>query len=199
MYANIRQQTRPQEFSGLQSVNVPSETTTNGESNFSYLQKPPQDVIWEKVIDRAAIETHILTYNRESFRAAAASPCGHGIIHDEHTLTGLSSAAKGLLQGLLPDHWQATDAHLQAFLASFTLPKTEKNTPPISTSISTKDVSRGFKLWKEKTTTSPSGRHIGHYKALALDPSLLSSLAKFLHITVNKDILSKYGAKLSTS
>ena len=28
---------------------------------------------------------------------------------------------------------------------------------------------QGYKLWKEKTTTSPSGRHLSHYKTLMTD------------------------------
>jgi hypothetical protein len=30
----------------------------------------------------------------------------------------------------------------------------------------------GFKKWKESTLTSPSGRHLGHYKAIVYDLDL---------------------------
>ena len=30
-----------------------------------------------------------------------------------------------------------------------------------------------FSKWKEKTTTSPSGRHLGHYKAILQEPDLI--------------------------
>jgi hypothetical protein len=160
--------------------------------SFSYLQNTPPEVIWETVIDRSEIEAQILKYNRgDSFCAAANSPCGHGIVHDELIFTGLSPTASGLLQGIIPDNWPISDDHLQSFLASFTIPDTEKNSPPISTTLSTDDVSRGFKQWREKTTTSPSGRHLGHYKALTSNPTLLNCLTKFLHVTVNKGISLK--------
>ena len=35
-----------------------------------------------------------------------------------------------------------------------------------NTTIPYKEYVEGFKNWKEKTTTSPSGRHLGHHKIL---------------------------------
>ena len=144
--------------------------------------------MWEKVIDREAIESQILRYNQESFRAAATSPLGHGLIHDELTFTSLSPTAADLLKGHIPSHWPTTDLRLQAFLASFTIPENVHESPPISTTLSEADVSKGFKRWRESTTTSPSGRHLGHYKALISDPILIESLTKFLHIALNTGI-----------
>ena len=31
---------------------------------------------------------------------------------------------------------------------------------------------KGFKIWTESTATSPSGRHMGHYKALVQDDNM---------------------------
>jgi hypothetical protein len=41
--------------------------------------------------------------------------------------------------------------------------------PPISTKISQDEFQKGFKKWQEKTSTSPSGRHLGHYRCLMTD------------------------------
>jgi hypothetical protein len=139
-------------------------------------------------VDREDIETQILKYNQESFRAAAESPCGHGVIHDELTFTGLSPAATQIFMGQIPDHWNATAPILRAFLAFFTFPDVVHTVPSISTDIHPDDTSRGFRSWKETTTTSPSGRHLGHNKALVSNPKLLQCLAKFLHIALNKGI-----------
>jgi hypothetical protein len=184
VYGNIRQQTRPSERSGLHTVNIPAAESVST-SAYQYLKHNPSRVIWEKVVDREAIEAHILKYNRESFRAASESPCGHGIIYDELTFTSLSPAATQLLLGQIPDHWNITEPNLRAFLASFTIPDVVHEAPTISTAIHPDDVSKGFSLWKKTTTTSPSGRHLGHYKALISDPMFLQCLAKFLHIALN--------------
>ena len=51
--------------------------------------------------------------------------------------------------------------------------KTKKQYEQYMTS---EQVQQGFKIWKEKTLTSPSGIHLGHYKALlASDGSKLPS------------------------
>jgi len=35
--------------------------------------------------------------------------------------------------------------------------------------IERQDFGDGFKKWKERTSTSPSGRHLGHYKSIIKD------------------------------
>ena len=37
---------------------------------------------------------------------------------------------------------------------------------PTNTTIHYKEYVEGFRNWKEKTTTSPSGKHLGHHKCL---------------------------------
>ena len=158
LFSNIRHQIKPEERSGIQHVNVPSTTLLDGSSVYRFLQTPQENaIVWEKVVDREAIEAQILRYNQESFRAAAESPCGHGIIHDELSFTGLSPAATSLLSGHIPPHWEATSQTLHAFLASFCIPAQVQSAPPISTELTEDDVSKGFRMWKETTSTSPSG------------------------------------------
>jgi hypothetical protein len=61
--------------------------------------------------------------------------------------------------------------------------------PRISTEeVTTDDIVQGFNRWKETTSTSPSGRHLGHYKAILKDPMLLQCFQKFLSIALNSDI-----------
>ena len=43
---------------------------------------------------------------------------------------------------------------------------------PIDNRLTIDDMSQGFKNWKETTSTSPSGRHLGHYKATLAYPHL---------------------------
>lgn len=46
----------------------------------------------------------------------------------------------------------------------------ELNTPEISTAITPEDFQPGINKWKEKTSTSLLGRHLGHYHAQILPP-----------------------------
>ncbi|KAI2505070.1 hypothetical protein MHU86_9346 [Fragilaria crotonensis] len=45
-----------------------------------------------------------------------------------------------------------------------------------------------FTKWKETTSTSPSGRHLGHYKAIIKESTLLTCLRQFLHVTVQSGL-----------
>ena len=49
-------------------------------------------------------------------------------------------------------------------------------TPPyeINDTISPQDLISGYTKWREKTSTSPSGRHLGHYKSMLYNPKAAS-------------------------
>lgn len=122
------------------------------------------------------MEKHILTYNMDSFRAAAESPLGHGVIYNALTFSGISPASSSLLSGEFPAEWHGDDEVMREFLASFTIPERVGQKGEISSLISEDDIRKGFGTWKESTSTSPSGRHLGHYKAIVQDPILLRGL-----------------------
>ena len=131
MFSHIRSQVRPNEASGLTSINVPVSPTQPHLSPSEVLATTlPVDIVWEKIIDRQAIEAQIIKFNQSSFRAAADSPCGHGVIHDELKFTSLSPTAVHLLEGEVPDDWKENDAQLQAFFSSFAIPDHVEANPP---------------------------------------------------------------------
>ena len=104
----------------------------------------PREMVWDTIIDRADMGKHLLSYNRESFRAAAESPCGSGVIFDALTFTSLSPAAKDVLRGVVPPEWYGNDLALKEFLASFCIPEVVTKSEPIPTAITTHDVIKGF-------------------------------------------------------
>ena len=192
IYRNIRQVLKPTAVSSLSKILTPKTSTSDTAANFSAYRvlqdSSPDDLLWDTVFDREELEKQILLYNKDSFRAAAESPCGHGVIHDALTFTSLSSEAEELLQGTVPAHWHGQDNVLRQFLASFAIPDHVKSNPDIPTVVSETDVLKGFKTWKETTSTSPSGRHLGHYKALICHPTLLSCFTKFMNIAISQGI-----------
>ena len=88
------------------------------------------------------------------------------------------------MQGIIPPTWYSDNDLLREFLTSFFAPAITIDNEPVSTEISTADVLKGFGRWRESTSTSPSGRHLGHYKAIIKDETLLDCLTKFLSIAV---------------
>ena len=191
MYANIRQVVKPEQRGGLTKLLVPRDRRQPDlPGNFQEFlgTTDPADIIWDTLLDKESIEYNLLRYNRSSFRAASVSPCGHGDIHEKLKFNSLSTEASELLSGTLPTAWIGHDALLREFLTSFAIPDSVKSTSPISTDVSEEDVKFGFKKWKETTSTSPSGRHLGHYKAIIQDPGLLTSMTQFLHVIIKRGI-----------
>ena len=191
-FQGIRRVVKPSQTSSVSKILVPrvGDDGISPADNYRLLQEtdPQQDLIWETVVDRDEMEKHILTYDRDSFRAAAESPLGHGLIYDALTFSGISPASSSLLSGEFPEEWHGNDEVMCEFLASFTIPERVRKKGDIPSIISEDDIRRGFGTWKESTSTSPSGRHLGHYKAIVQDPTLLRCLTQFMNIVIQSGI-----------
>ena len=191
-FRDIRRVVKPTTVSSLSKILVPrlSDGSNHAPDEIYHLlqETPAEELLWETIVERDQIERHLLEYNRASFRAASESPLGRGVIHDAITFSSLSPSAIDLLNGETPQEWHHDDAVLREFLASFTVPERVHSKGEIPIEISEEELCRGFKSWREATTTSPSGRHLGHYKALIQDPTLLSFQLKFLNIAIQSGI-----------
>ena len=67
---------------------------------------------------------------------------------------------------------------IRQFLEAMVRPSALHSTSPIDTTITTLDFQKGFRKLSDKTSSSPSGRHITHYKILATYPDLSQILAR---------------------
>jgi hypothetical protein len=70
----------------------------------------------------------------------------------------------GNLKNLLPEMVQ--------LISEMAMPEEIQKLGQIQKEITTDDFYSGFKSWKESTSMSPSGRHLGHYKAIIDDPEI---------------------------
>ena len=62
----------------------------------------------------------------------------------------------------------------------------------IPTSVTESDLSTGFSKWRESTSTSPSGRHLGHYRSIILprpNNTPLSILTSLINIPIHTTII----------
>jgi hypothetical protein len=68
---------------------------------------------------------------------------------------------------------------------------------PISADMITEaDFIFGFKKWKERTSTSPSGQHLGHYKAIihdAADKTVERTVSPLSHLVTMVNLPLQYG------
>jgi len=70
---------------------------------------------------------------------------------------------------------------LQVFLEECQRPS---NVPEISAFISLEDFKKCVQRWKETTPTSPSGRHLGHYKTAILDDEVAQLLVDMINFPI---------------
>ena len=193
-FRDLRRVVKPTSMSSLSKLLIPkhrnsSTSASVAEDTYRLLQETdPADLIWETVVERDEIKKHLIQYNRDSFRAAAESPFGNGPIYDTIIFSDLSPSADQILSGKVPPDWSKDDLAMREFLASFTVPKCVSDRPDIPCEITSDDVVRGFRSWKESTSTSPSGRHLGLYKAAIQHSTLLSCLVKFMNIAIKSGI-----------
>ena len=71
---------------------------------------------------------------------------------------------------------------IRQFLEAMARPSVLHSTSPVDTTITTQDFQKGFRKLPDKTSSSPSGRHITHYKILAIDPDLSQILARAITV-----------------
>ena len=119
----------------------------------------------------------LLERNKKHFHQAAETPfggeVGEGILADLVGYSGLTKAAKAIVDGNFLDQYGASMEMLPEtthLIMELAMPDEIWQLGKINHEVSTEDFYHGFLHWKESTSTSPSGRHLGHYKAIINDP-----------------------------
>jgi exonuclease III len=123
----------------------------------------------EIITDPTKIEQLITERNKQHFAQSKNTPFATSPLAQLCGWHGDTAFTRALLDGT------ADLTTLNLSEATTTFLKALKSTgqePEISETITVQDIATGFQLWNEKTTTSPSGRHLGLYKAiLAYNPT----------------------------
>ena len=120
-----------------------------------------RDDQWHVIQDLSEMEESIRQRNQQHFGQAKGTPftvsplselCGW------HGDTTFCHAVHSNTANLPPDLPQATRLILEKL-------QQPQHTVPVV--ITAADLIKGYRHWREDTSTSPSGRHLGHYRALA--------------------------------
>jgi hypothetical protein len=103
--------------------------------------------------------------NQEHFGQVEGTPFTTGDVHDILGWDSLTEEGAAILAGTFDVDNLATDDASKAILRTLG----EQNTiPEIPTTITAEGLIEAIKKWKARTSTSPSGRHLGHLKAMHL-------------------------------
>jgi hypothetical protein len=139
-------------------------------------------VTYATLLDCNAIEQELLQYNHNWFRQAKDTPFGHGELYDLVGYDGLTAEATAIVNGTcIPYLGIHMSWELQTFLEECCRPTTVKE---ISSFVTIADYTKALKEWKETTSTSPSGRHFGHYKTALLDDRMTALHVAMLNLPV---------------
>jgi hypothetical protein len=204
IFRKIRNTLRPVRGGTLAKVEIPrdlSHALKEYSSQKSPLHSPNQEVTtilqrivrqkrtapeeWVTIIDRQTLETSILLFCQQHFQQAASTPFGSGHLADILEGSGLTAAGEAMLQG----EWQPNSAstrtpELRAFIRRLAIPDQLRDTPPIDLEVSVDEYRSALKKWNERTSTSPSGRHLGFYKALLAIPSITADMCAMFNVVI---------------
>jgi hypothetical protein len=146
-------------------------------------QSDKASVEYSTLLDCDAIDEELTRYNREWFRQAKDTPFGHGELFDLVGYDGLTETATAIVDGDCIEYLGIPmQRELQVFLEECRRPDSVE---AISTAISPEQfVSTVKASWKESTSTSPSGRHLGHYRTAILDPAVTSLHTQLLNLPI---------------
>jgi hypothetical protein len=142
---------KPKSTGGLSMVKIPDSETANSKTAEN----------WTTITDPIQVKKQILERNQRHFAQASVTPLATPEIQSLLSFGGISILADRLLFQNLDPSSITPDYYGQQLLA-----QCSTDTSEISPDISLKDMKRKYRCWPERTSTSPSGRHLSHYHAL---------------------------------
>ena len=144
-YRNIRGGVKSQ----LTSIEVP-------EGNYDDIKQCQH---WKTIVDPEQVSKTIIKRNQQHFGQAHGTPFTVSPLSDHMQFTSHTAEAAEVLCGVYPT--EGLDEYTALFLHNLRLKQR-----PIDSEISVDQFWGKIKNWKEATSTSPSGLHLGHYHAM---------------------------------
>ena len=171
--------------SGVKDKNIAARyCSPDGSVNCAQMIKMAQSdkhsVEYKTILDPDEINAELLRYNREWFRQAADTPFGYGELFDMVGFSGTTPEADAIINGDCIAHMGIPmSREIETFLEECRQPDSVSPVDPV---ISVSAFVKTIKDWKETTSTSPSGRHLGHYRTAILDQRIATLHTDLLNI-----------------
>ena len=150
-FAKIKYTINPNHYTMITHLEVPTDNTP-----------PKQATSWHRLTDPEAIKSRLIQRNINHFGSAQGTPWTVPPLSTDFSWDTTSPAHKNTLDGNPPEH---DDPMIKELLT-----RLKRRIAPTTPTITLAEFIKRLRRWKESTTTSPSRRHLGHYKAL-LPPS----------------------------
>ncbi len=150
---------------GLVRVDIPEV------ANYQPYTQGPDPRVWEgswrSVTDPNQVAKYICEENARQYNQAENTPFGSGYLAEKIGMSASTQSAEDVLQGtfLIPDS-EPLLPETREILNELGKPLTIQPCT-VKVCISSEEFKSTYKIVKEATASSPSGRHVGHYKAAA--------------------------------
>ena len=119
---------------------------------------PKQSMRWKRITDPAHVTSLLIARNTSHFGLAHGTPFTCPPISNDFDWTLNNPHYHNTVSGKPPKYHHALVDNLLSHL--------KRKVQPTRSTLSLSDLVSRFRKWKEATTTSPSRRHLGHYKSL---------------------------------
>ena len=135
---------------------------------------------WQEIDEQGAVEAAIMNNNAERFNLTLDTPLMQQYMVEQLGYMARTPAAQKILQG------QYTyDGKVDAFTNQFfQLIGERQQLQPLDISVSTGDFVGYWKGCRERTSSSPSQRYFGHYKAAAHSSTLSGIHSLLSHVAM---------------
>ena len=151
----------------INQIQVPIDPNNNPKS----IEKEPHK--WKLLLTQEEILTALLDRNKKHFGKAHGTLFTREPLNDifDYSVLGIFLEQLEEQQQKLKDLHSSTKAYLNQMQSS-------AREAIIQQYLTTKSVHNKFCKWRESTTTSPSGLHLGHWRVLSMDYSLVDLKAE---------------------
>jgi len=153
-YTKLRRIRQTETGYGLSAVQIPVDSTQDPK------ECPKDDEYWTTIRDPQQIESLLIKRNQQHFGQAHGTPLTVPRIWNNLTYDGTGQLTVDILNGTYSDKYLTSTSQL------FVDHMAARTTHLCKDTMNADEFLGKLRNWRETTTTSPSGLHLGHYHAL---------------------------------
>jgi hypothetical protein len=136
-----------------------------------------QNTTWTSVIDAIALYEVLNHAGQQHFRQASNTPFVTGPIADRFGPFADNHYCEAILNGTFDMSDISAEIEVHDIIQGMQYPDPTTPTTPIDTTITAETFSQVVAHTRERTSSSPLGRHYGHYRTILRDATLIEDIA----------------------
>lgn len=173
MFRKIKRILKPEVKQGLSCVDVPDPSSGN-ESHGDPSQPKTWSGLWRSVTRPNDIASVIKELNRAQYHQAHGTPFGSGPVAGVLGRRGDTTNANSLLAGSVPQSLSSADSLPETKCILDTIATAYPSVQEEEVGVSQDEFISAYSVAKASTSSSPSGWHVGHYKAVTKEDDVLT-------------------------